>query len=108
MAKPRKRTVAVVLCAGQGTRLGADLNKVLVPLVGKPMVVHALETFEQARVIDDVVLVTHPLEGPIFAQEIVARYALAKVRAILPGGATRHQSEMNALTALRARIERGE
>ncbi|HEX5545906.1 MAG TPA: NTP transferase domain-containing protein, partial [Ktedonobacterales bacterium] len=39
--------VAVVLGAGQGTRMGVGRNKVLLMLRGKPILVHALAAFEQ-------------------------------------------------------------
>jgi 2-C-methyl-D-erythritol 4-phosphate cytidylyltransferase len=106
--KARPRAVAIVLCAGQGTRMGAAGNKVFLPLAGVPLVVHALRTFEHSRVVQDVVLVTHPLETAFCATEIVARYSLRKVHRIVPGGASRHQSEMNALDALRGRIDAGD
>ncbi len=102
------RAVAIVLCAGQGTRMGAAGNKVFLPLAGVPLVVHALRTFERARMIRDVVLVTHPLEVALCETEIVARHDVRKVRLIVPGGASRHQSETNALDALRDRIQAGE
>lgn len=113
MSKPRsrtkrKRTVAIVLCAGQGTRLGASQNKVFLPLAGKPMVLYALATFEQAREIDEIVLVTHRLEVSYCEHDIVEHYGVQKVSAIVVGGNSRHQSEFLALDALRPRIVTGE
>ena len=36
-------TYAVVLAAGQGTRMKSDLYKVLHPVCGKPMVEHVID-----------------------------------------------------------------
>jgi bifunctional UDP-N-acetylglucosamine pyrophosphorylase/glucosamine-1-phosphate N-acetyltransferase len=37
---------SIILAAGQGTRMKSDLQKVLHPLLGKPMVSYAVETME--------------------------------------------------------------
>ena len=50
------RIGAVVLAAGQGTRMRSRLPKVLHPLVGQPMVTHVLDALAAAGV-DDIVLV---------------------------------------------------
>jgi 2-C-methyl-D-erythritol 4-phosphate cytidylyltransferase len=99
--------VAVVLCAGQGTRMGAAGNKVFLPLAGKPLLAYTLAAFERADTVDDMLLVAHPTEVEFVRAEIVARHPLAKVAGVIAGGATRHQSEENALAALRPRIEAG-
>ena len=40
------KITAVLLAAGQGTRMKSDLPKVLHPLCGKPMLWHALEALK--------------------------------------------------------------
>lgn len=100
--------VAVILGAGQGTRMGTAGNKVFLSLAGKPLLVHTLAAFEHAATVDEVVLVAHPTEVAYVRVEITGRYPLAKVTGVIAGGATRHQSEENALAALRPRIEAGE
>ncbi|HLZ21330.1 MAG TPA: 2-C-methyl-D-erythritol 4-phosphate cytidylyltransferase [Ktedonobacterales bacterium] len=101
-------TVAVILCAGQGTRMGATQNKVFLPLLGKPLLVYTIEAFQRARTVDEIVLVAHPDEVDFCREEIVRKYGLVRVRHIFAGGASRHQSEQRALEALRGRIEGGE
>lgn len=110
MAVPREEptTLAVVLGAGQGTRMGTDRNKVLLPLRGKPILVHALEAFARTPEVDEILLVAHPREVALCQEEIVRRFALAKVRTVIAGGATRHQSETCALEFLRPRVTTGE
>lgn len=104
----KKATVAVVLCAGQGTRMRAERNKVFLPVLGKPVLVYTLEAFAEAREVDEILLVAHPSECTYCKAEIVRRYATRKVAGVVAGGASRHQSEENALEALRPRIETGE
>jgi len=102
------RTIAVVLCAGQGTRMGAPQNKVFLPLGGRPVIVHTLEVFERTPAVDEVLLVAHAAEVGYCQSEILARFPLGKVAAVIAGGASRHQSEQRALDDLRGRIEAGE
>jgi len=101
-----RRVVAVVLGAGQGTRMGHQINKVLLPLHGKPIVLYALETFEHCPTVDEIVLVAARGEKEQLAK--IARQAgCSKVRQVIHGGASRHASEQRALDALRADIEAG-
>lgn len=101
------RTVAVVLSAGQGSRMGAMQNKVFLPLAGKPLLAYTIEAFSRAREVDEVVMVAHPREVESCRQEIVERYGFVCVTAMVTGGASRHLSEEKALEALRERIEAG-
>jgi 2-C-methyl-D-erythritol 4-phosphate cytidylyltransferase len=102
-----KRTIAVVLCAGQGTRLGAGQNKVFLPLAGRPVVVHAVAALAACPAVHGVLLVAHPREVAYCETEIVSRYGLSTVIGVIAGGASRHQSEERALAVLRPQIEAG-
>lgn len=51
------KVTAVLLAAGQGTRMKSDLPKVLHPLCGKPMVWHVLEALKSATTEKPVVVV---------------------------------------------------
>jgi len=50
---------AVLLAAGQGTRMKSNLPKVLHPVAGKPMLWHALQAIKQATTEKPVVVVGH-------------------------------------------------
>ncbi|MEP6808476.1 MAG: bifunctional UDP-N-acetylglucosamine diphosphorylase/glucosamine-1-phosphate N-acetyltransferase GlmU [Chloroflexota bacterium] len=52
-------TAAVVLAAGQGTRMRSRLPKVLHPLAGRPMLEHVLASLAAAGVVDQVVVTGH-------------------------------------------------
>ncbi|HEX6797509.1 MAG TPA: 2-C-methyl-D-erythritol 4-phosphate cytidylyltransferase [Ktedonobacterales bacterium] len=100
------RAVAVILCAGQGSRMRADRNKVFLPLGGRPLLVWAVEAFAQTPVVDEMLLVAHPSEVQHVRETVVA-YGLPRVSDVIAGGATRHQSEERALEALRPGILSG-
>lgn len=53
---------AVVLAAGQGTRMRSKLYKVLHPVCGKPMVQHIVDRLENANIDEIVVIVGHGAE----------------------------------------------
>ena len=88
--------------------MGAAQNKVFLPLAGKPLLLHTVAAFQRAHSVNSILLVAHPREVDYCRDEIVIRYQLANVLAVIAGGATRHQSEYCALSYLRPRIEGGE
>jgi bifunctional UDP-N-acetylglucosamine pyrophosphorylase/glucosamine-1-phosphate N-acetyltransferase len=56
------KVTAILLAAGQGTRMKSDLPKVMHPVLGKPMIWHALEAVRQATNETPVVVVGHGAE----------------------------------------------
>ena len=86
---------AVVLAAGSGRRVGADVPKQFLPLAGRPMVAYSLELFEAAGSVRSVV-VAFPSEGPSGVE--MSRFP--KVAARVSGGETRQASLARALAVL--------
>ncbi len=93
----RTGNYAVVVAAGRGVRMGAAVNKVLLPLCGEPVIRHAVRAFCEADEIDGVVVVASADESE---QMRAALCGLEKVCAIVPGGSTRQESVKNGLDAL--------
>lgn len=56
------KITAILLAAGQGTRMKSSLPKVLHPVAGKPMIWHALRAIQQATTEKPVVVVGHGAE----------------------------------------------
>ena len=93
-------TLGVVLvAAGTGERLGAGGPKALVPLGGRPLLVHALDAIAAAGLPSPVVVVT-PGAEPAFAAALAGR----SVQALVPGGLTRSDSVRAGLGALPADV----
>lgn len=101
------RTVAVILCAGSGSRMRTDRNKVFLPLAGRPLLAHTLAAFTCATAVDELLLVAQADEMAQ-VRALAAEHGAARVLDVIAGGATRHQSEQRALEALRPRITSGE
>jgi len=81
---------AVVVAGGRGQRFGAP-DKVLLPVVGRPMLAYVLDTLEQAATIGDVVVVVG--EHIRHAVDVLTEKGdWTKVRTIVIGGARRQDS----------------
>jgi 2-C-methyl-D-erythritol 4-phosphate cytidylyltransferase len=101
------RTVALILAAGRGVRLGGGpLNKVLVHLGGEPILVRATRPFASHHAIDEVIVVAAPKEIRTCSEEL-RRAGIPDV-AVIRGGESRHASEWLAIRGLGHRIARGE
>src|SRR5579871_2122982 len=102
-----KRVVAVILGAGKGSRMEHPINKVFLPINGKPVIVYAMETFEHCPSVDEIMLIAAAGEEKQMVK--IARDAhCKKVRQVVRGGASRHDSEVCALEVLRPSIEAGD
>lgn len=95
----RRRNVAVVLAGGVGTRFGEPVPKQLLPLAGRPVMEHSIATFQGSAVVDDIVVVMAPGHLEV-VRALIAAGGYDKVRAVVPGGATRSDSTVAALAAL--------
>ena len=100
-------TAVVVLAAGSGTRVGAAVNKVLLPLGDAPVLVWSVR---DALALDDVsrlVLVVRP-EDRTAVEQAVAPHLGEREVLVVDGGATRHASEWAAIRVLADDIASGE
>jgi 2-C-methyl-D-erythritol 4-phosphate cytidylyltransferase len=103
------RAAVVVLAAGSGSRVGAEVNKVLLPLDGVPVVARSVRTACRVPGVRRVVLVVR--DGEQDAVSAAVRPCLDENGpevAMVTGGATRHLSEWAALSLLAPAIEAGE
>lgn len=95
---------AVVPAAGRGERLGPGAPKALRPLLGTPMLVHAVRGLLDARLVD-LVVVAAPPGGEAEVSAVLASYDLGKEVLIVSGGATRQESVRLALESLPASVD---
>jgi 2-C-methyl-D-erythritol 4-phosphate cytidylyltransferase len=94
-----KRFAAVVLSAGVGKRMGSEVPKQYLPINKKPVIYYSLKAFEDSPV-SEIVLVTGKDDVDYCRTEIVEKYQLQKVTAIVPGGAERYDSVYEGLKAV--------
>lgn len=97
----------VILAAGSGSRVGAEVNKVLLPLDGVPVLTRSVQTVLGVPGVDPIVIVCRPGEEDDVGRAVGPHLGQREVL-LVPGGATRHGSEQAALDVLAPRIESGE
>lgn len=93
---------AIVLAGGNGSRMKKDLKtdipKQFIPIKDKPLIFFALDVFCNSQV-DEVILVTRECDIDYCKEEIIEKYNLTKVRAVVAGGANRYDSVYNGIKA---------
>jgi 2-C-methyl-D-erythritol 4-phosphate cytidylyltransferase len=99
-------TAVVVLAAGAGTRVGAGVNKVLLPLHGLPVVAWSVRTTLGLPDVRRVVVVARPGEEDALGEALAPHLGDREVL-MVTGGETRHGSEWQALRVLADEIDDG-
>ncbi|MBR6148498.1 MAG: 2-C-methyl-D-erythritol 4-phosphate cytidylyltransferase [Lachnospiraceae bacterium] len=95
------KTVAIVLAAGSGSRMNADVKKQFLELAGKPILYYSLNAFQNSF-IDEIILVTSKEDIEFCKNEIVKKYDFNKVRCIVEGGRERYHSVMHGLKMIQS------
>ena len=94
------KTVAIIPAGGAGRRLRSSVAKQYLLLDGVPVLARTLTIFQQAKIIDEIILVV-PEDDLISARkQLVDKYNLTKVIAIVAGGNERQDSVRNGLYAI--------
>ena len=89
--------VAVIFAGGTGQRMNTKTKpKQFLELHGKPILIYTLEQFQQCKVIDGIVLVMLESWMP-YAEELMDRYRITKVKAVIPGGDSGQASIFNGI-----------
>lgn len=91
-----KRYTAIVLAAGAGKRMQSAVHKQYLLLAGRPVLYYALKAFEESK-ISDIILVVGAGETAYCQKEIVEKYGLQKVSAVVEGGKERYHSVYEGL-----------
>ena len=82
---------AIIVAAGESTRMALGFSKQFVPLCGVPAIVHTLFAFDAAEMIQSVIVVCRQEDMPEM-KDFIEKYKIRKVIFIVEGGATRQQS----------------
>ena len=86
----------IIPAAGQGKRMKAGKNKLLLELEGRPILIHTLEVFERDADCEGIILAVHPDDKEIL-ETLAAEHNIKKVKKMVPGGRERQDSVYNAL-----------
>jgi 2-C-methyl-D-erythritol 4-phosphate cytidylyltransferase len=97
-------TSAIIVAAGKGTRMGPNVDKLFLELNGSPVVAHTWRTFDQARSVDELVIVVREGLQAAF-RELANNCKFTKPFRLVAGGAERQDSVWNGLQAVSTATE---
>ncbi|WP_404330684.1 2-C-methyl-D-erythritol 4-phosphate cytidylyltransferase [Mesobacillus maritimus] len=89
----------IIPAAGQGKRMGAGRNKLLLTLENIPVLIHTLRVFEQDVECSGIILSIHPHDQESF-NELLTEYRINKVTNLVIGGKERQDSVYNGLKVI--------
>lgn len=94
----RPSCCAIIVAAGNSTRMALGYSKQFVPLCGIPAIARTLAAFDAADLIDTTVVVCRN-EDIDEIKKCIIKYNYKKIIAIVSGGDTRQQSVMAGIAA---------
>ena len=93
----------LIPAAGSGSRMGAPINKLLLPLAGKPVIAWTLDAVSASEVIDWIGVIGQPCDRKPIESTF---HNLSKPVCWINGGQTRQESVMRGLEALPEGVEK--
>lgn len=92
----RKQNWIIVTAGGKGVRMGAGVNKIFLPLLDQPIIIHTLLTLETHPLIDKIII-TIPDDDFKKLERIVQKSKFKKVIKLIPTSGERQQNTHKAL-----------
>lgn len=86
---------AIILAAGNGTRMKADKSKLLLEINGKTVIERTVNTFSNIADIDDIIVVVRETDIPLY-ENVLSKYNIS----YCIGGSTRQESVSNAVETI--------
>jgi 2-C-methyl-D-erythritol 4-phosphate cytidylyltransferase len=108
MTNPSHPTSAILLAAGQSTRMsgaGAQRRKPFLVLEGSTVLEHACDAFQRAKSVVEIVIVAHEADVGAVRSMAERSPAMRKVRAVVAGGELRTDSVRCGVRAASASSE---
>ena len=97
-------TSAIIVAAGKGTRMGANVDKLWLEVAGRPVVAHTWKQFNDAACVDEIILVVRDGMQSHFT-ELSQKFQFKKPFRIVVGGAERQDSVWNGIVAVSSKTE---
>lgn len=101
------KNYVILLAGGVGKRMGGDIPKQFMEVDSKPIIVYTLERFQRNPQIEKIVVVCVK-DWIDHLRELIEQYSLTKVKWIIEGGDTGHDSIRNGVFFLKDKIEPGD
>ena len=97
------KTSAVIVCAGNSTRMGG-VNKILLPLGERKVIGVTMQAFQQCDSITEIRIVAREDDIPAIQEEAKSA-GISKLSACTTGGATRQESVINGIRKISKEAE---
>ena len=89
-------TSAIIVAAGDSTRMGGRMSKQLIPLNGRPAIEYTIRAFQSCDLIDEIIIVARPQDIDDIAH---TAFAFRKVSTVTAGGRDRADSVRRGVQA---------
>jgi 2-C-methyl-D-erythritol 4-phosphate cytidylyltransferase/2-C-methyl-D-erythritol 2,4-cyclodiphosphate synthase len=96
----------IIAAAGQGHRMGAGKNKLLLKTGGRPLIWYTLHNMMKSRLLDEIILVIRQEERDVFEKLLHSPGLETLPVRLVTGGAARSDSVWNGLQSLNAHTEK--
>lgn len=97
--RKKEKVGAIIVAAGKGERMG-KIDKPFIELGGRPMLAKVIDTFQECRVIDTIIIVLSRNKLQT-GKQMVNENGWTKVKAVCQGGARRQDSVRKGLKKLK-------
>ena len=94
---------AIILAGGIGTRVGKNIPKQFVDILGKPVIYYTIDIYQRNPNIDSIEIVCHK-SWKNYLLNIIEKYRFTKVKWIIDGGYDFQHSVINGVNNLRGKI----
>ena len=89
-------TSAIIVAAGDSTRMGGRMSKQLIPLCGRPVIEYTIRAFQNCDLIDEIIVVARPHDIDDIAH---TAFSFRKVMAVTAGAQDRSGSVRRGIHA---------
>ena len=98
------KNYVILLAGGSGKRMQSEIPKQFIEVKGKPIIVYTLEKFQNNSQIEGIAVVCVK-DWAEHLKQLLEQYGLTKVRWVIEGGDTGHDSIRNGVFFLRDKLE---
>ncbi len=95
----RGKTAALILAAGNSTRMGGKTSKQFMEIYDVPVLAYTLSAYQHATCISEIIVAARPQEFDMI-RDIRDTYGITKLRVVVAGGKTRLESAKRAFAKI--------
>lgn len=96
-------TAALILAAGNSTRMGMKQSKQFLNVGGMPVLAHTLLAYQKSVLIREIIVAARPEDFDAI-EKMKADYKITKLKYLVAGGSTRQESARKALAKVSEKI----